>query len=60
MEASASIIRGDRSVLERSPLARHPDHLLQGGLSGLAALILVLLAYFFIRLIGQSGTVFCR
>jgi phosphate ABC transporter permease protein PstC len=60
LEASASIIRGDRSVLERPPLARLPDHLLHGGLSGLAALILVLLAYFFIRLIGQSGTVFGR
>ena len=32
--------------------------MLQWGLSGLAAFILILIAYFFIRLIGQSGSVF--
>ncbi len=41
-----------------SPAARLPDRALKWGLSGLAALILVIIAYFFIRLIGQSGTVF--
>ncbi len=58
MEASATTIGGGRSVLERSPLARLPDQVLKWGLSGLAALILVIIAYFFIRLIGQSSTVF--
>ncbi|MBV9802236.1 MAG: phosphate ABC transporter permease subunit PstC [Solirubrobacterales bacterium] len=59
MEASVTTaVTGDRSVLERSPAARLPDRVLQWGLSGLAAAILVLIVYFFIRLIGQSHTVF--
>jgi len=59
VEASiTSVVTGDRSVLERSPAARLPDRVLQWGLSGLAAAILVLIVYFFIRLIGQSHTVF--
>jgi phosphate transport system permease protein len=58
LEASATSVRGGRSVLERSPLSRLPDQLLHWGLSTLAALILILLAYFFVRLIGQSGNVF--
>jgi phosphate ABC transporter permease protein PstC len=60
LEASATSVRGGRSVLERSPLSRLPDQLLQWGLSTLAALILILLAYFFVRLIGQSGNVFSK
>ncbi len=55
MEASVSI-RGGRSILERSRLARLPDRFLQWGLSGLAVAVLVLIAYFFIRLIGESST----
>ena len=58
MEASATTVRGDRSVLERSPLARLPDRVLRWGLTALALLILALLVYFFIRLIGQSRLVF--
>ena len=54
VEASATTVRGGRSVLERSPLSRLPDRVLKWGLTTLAALILALLAYFFIRLIGQS------
>jgi phosphate ABC transporter permease protein PstC len=54
--ATATRARGGRSVLERSPLERLPDQVLQWGLSALAVLILVLLAYFFVRLIGESGT----
>jgi phosphate ABC transporter permease protein PstC len=53
--ASASTVRGGRSVLERSPLVRLPDQVLQGGLTGLAGLIVILLGYFFVRLIGESG-----
>ncbi len=55
MEASATTtVSGGRSALERSPLSRLPDRALRWGLSALAALILILIAYFFIRLIGQS------
>ncbi|MHB8693603.1 MAG: phosphate ABC transporter permease subunit PstC [Solirubrobacteraceae bacterium] len=49
---------GGRSVLERSPLGRLPDQVLQWGLSGLAAAVLILIGYFFVRLIGQSSTAF--
>jgi phosphate ABC transporter permease protein PstC len=58
LEASSVTVTGGRSALERSPVARLPDRALKWGLSGLAALILIIIAYFFIRLIGQSGTVF--
>ena len=58
MDASVSTVQGGRSVLERSPLHRLPDRVLQWGLSALAAGVLVLIAYFFIRLIGQSSTAF--
>jgi phosphate ABC transporter permease protein PstC len=55
MEASATTVTGGRSGLERSPASRLPDQLLRWGLTGLAALILLLIAYFFIRLIGESS-----
>ena len=55
MQANAITAHGDRSKLERSPLHRLPDRALKWGLSGLAAAILILIAYFFIRLIGQSS-----
>jgi phosphate transport system permease protein len=58
VEASVTTVGGGRSVLERSPLHRLPDRVLQWGLSALAAGVLVLIAYFFIRLIGQSSTAF--
>jgi phosphate ABC transporter permease protein PstC len=58
VDASVSTVSGGRSVLERSPLHRLPDQILQWGLSALAAGVLVLIAYFFIRLIGQSSTAF--
>ncbi len=58
MEAGVTTLVGGRSDLERSPAAGLPDRLLRRGLSALAALILALIAYFFIRLIGQSGNVF--
>ena len=51
---AASLPVGDRSVLERSPLARLPDRALRYGLTLLAALILALIVYFFIRLVGQA------
>jgi phosphate ABC transporter permease protein PstC len=58
VEASATSVTGGRSALERSPAARLPDRILKWGLSGLAALLLILIVYFLIRLIGQSGHVF--
>jgi phosphate ABC transporter permease protein PstC len=58
VEASATTLPGGRSLIGRPPGSRVPDRLLRWGLGGLAALILVLIAYFFIRLIGQSQNVF--
>jgi phosphate ABC transporter permease protein PstC len=45
---------GVRSLVARTPAARLPDQALRWGLTTLATLILVLIAYFFVRLIGQS------
>lgn len=56
MEAHASTVGGGRSVLERSPLHRLPDQVLKWGLSALATGVLILIGYFFVRLIGQSST----
>ncbi len=58
MQASVSSAGGGRSAFERSPLARVPDQVLKFGLSGIAAAILLLIAYFFVRLIGQSSVAF--
>ena len=58
MEANATPATGGRSVLERSPLSRFPDRALPWALTSLAVLILALLIYFFIRLIGESGSTF--
>jgi phosphate ABC transporter permease protein PstC len=57
MEA-ATIPSGDRELLSRSPLARLPDRALKYGLTGLAGLILVLIVYFFIRLVGEASPAF--
>jgi phosphate ABC transporter permease protein PstC len=58
VEASSTSAPGGRSFLERSPASRLPDQVLKWGLTTLAALILALLAYFFIRLIGESEKAF--
>jgi phosphate transport system permease protein len=58
VEAGATPVPGGRSVFQRSPASRLPDQLLRWGLTALAAAILALLAYFFIRLIGQSEKAF--
>ena len=55
MEAGATTATGVRSRFERSSAARLPDQVLQVGLTTLAVLILGLIAYFFVRLIGQSS-----
>ncbi len=57
MEA-ASIRGGERPLLERSPLARLPDRALRYGLTALAALILALIVYFFVRLVGEARPAF--
>jgi phosphate ABC transporter permease protein PstC len=57
---SAAMPSGDRSILERSPLARLPDRVLRYGLTTLAALILALIVYFFIRLVGQARPAFAH
>jgi len=55
---AASIPGGERSILERSPLARVPDRVLRYGLTALAALILALIVYFFLRLVGEAKPAF--
>jgi len=57
---AASIPSGDRSKLERSPLARFPDRALRYGLTLLAALILALIVYFFVRLVGEARPAFAK
>jgi phosphate ABC transporter permease protein PstC len=57
---AASIPNGERSILERSPLARLPDRALRYGLTALAALILALIVYFFIRLVGEARPAFAK
>jgi phosphate ABC transporter permease protein PstC len=57
---AASVSGGDRSILERSPLARLPDRALKYSLTILAGLILVLIVYFFIRLVGQARPAFAK
>lgn len=47
-------------MLERSPLARLPDRLLRYGLTALAASILALIVYFFIRLVGEASPAFAK
>jgi phosphate transport system permease protein len=56
--ASVTTVSAGRSVLERPAASRMPDRVLKWGLTTLAAAILALLAYFFIRLIGESGNTF--
>ena len=58
MGTSTTTAGGDRSGLERSPLSRLPDRALSWGLTSLAILILALIVFFFIRLIGESGSTF--
>ncbi|HEY7933476.1 MAG TPA: hypothetical protein VID48_06580, partial [Solirubrobacteraceae bacterium] len=57
---AASIPTGERSLLERSPVARLPDRALKYGLTTLAALILALIVYFFIRLVGEAHPAFSK
>jgi phosphate ABC transporter permease protein PstC len=60
MEASSVTPSGGRSVFERSPLAGLPDKLLRWVLTGLAAAILLLIAYFFVRLYNEAQPAFAK
>jgi phosphate ABC transporter permease protein PstC len=57
---TASLASSDRSTLERSLLARFPDRALRYGLTALAASILALIVYFFIRLVGEASPAFAK
>jgi phosphate ABC transporter permease protein PstC len=57
---AATLPNGDRAMLSRSPLARLPDRVLKYGLTALAALILVLIVYFFVRLVGEARPAFAK
>jgi phosphate ABC transporter permease protein PstC len=58
MEAGTVIVRGGRSLLERSPRSRAIDPLLRWTLTGLAALILLLIGFFFVRLYVEAKPAF--
>jgi phosphate ABC transporter permease protein PstC len=59
MEAgSLTTVRGGRSILERPSRSRAMDPLLRWTLTGLAALILVLIAFFFTRLFVEAKPAF--
>ena len=58
MEAASAPSNADRPLLGRSALARLPDRALKYGLTVLAALILVLIVYFFVRLFGEARPAF--
>jgi phosphate ABC transporter permease protein PstC len=55
-----SVDRGGRSILERSPSARRADPLFRGILVGLAALILAIIAFFFVFLINKAEPAFAH
>jgi ABC-type phosphate transport system permease subunit len=57
---AASLTSGEHSILERSPLARLPDRALRWGLTALAASILALIVYFFVKLVGEAGPAFSK
>ncbi len=59
MEASTLTSR-DRSIFERSRLARAPDPVLKWGLGILSALILVLIVFFFYTLLEQARPAFSK
>jgi phosphate ABC transporter permease protein PstC len=58
--STAAMPGGERSILERSPLARLPDRALKYGLTTLAGLILALIVYFFVRLVGEAHPAFAH
>jgi phosphate ABC transporter permease protein PstC len=60
MEAGAITTSGGARALQRTRLAGVPDRVLRWGLTGLAAAILVLIAFFFVRLSIESEPAFSK
>jgi phosphate ABC transporter permease protein PstC len=60
LEAATVSARDDRPIFGRSSLSRLPDSLLRYGLTVLAAAILILIAFFFVRLYIESRPVFSK
>src|SRR4051794_41525720 len=60
MEAGAITASRSARALQRSPLAGVPDRALRWGLTGLAAAILVLIGFFFVRLSIESQPAFAK
>src|SRR4051794_14796684 len=62
MEAGAvTAPSGDRrALLRRSPLSGLPDRVLRWGLTGLAAAILALIGFFFVRLYAEANPAFAK
>jgi phosphate ABC transporter permease protein PstC len=58
MEVASVPRSAGRSIHGRSALARLPDRILKYGLTALAALILLLIVYFFVRLFGEARPAF--
>ncbi len=58
MEAGAHTATGGGRSLDRSPLSRLPDRVVRIGLTAISAAILVLLAYFFVKLALEARPVF--
>ena len=58
--ASISTRRDDRPTFGRSSVARWPDKALRWGLTALAAAILILIGFFFVRLYIESRPVFSK
>src|SRR3954464_273651 len=56
--AAGALTHGDRSAFERSPAARLPDRLLRWTLTAIAVGVLALIAFFFLRLYGESRPLF--
>jgi phosphate ABC transporter permease protein PstC len=57
---AGTLTRGGRSIEERPSLARLPDRLLRWVLTGLAVLILLLILFFFLRLVDESSPIFSK
>ncbi|HEY2600030.1 MAG TPA: phosphate ABC transporter permease subunit PstC [Thermoleophilaceae bacterium] len=58
MTSASATAGGDRPLLGRSPRARLPDQIMRYGLTALAALILILIAFFFVRLYIEAKPAF--
>ncbi len=60
MEAASLTTRDDRLTLRRSSLSRLPDRAMRWVLTGLAAAILLLIGYFFVRLYIEARPAFSK